>query len=203
MTKAPKTTEEWLNMFPEDIRKKAIEAHEKTGWWNERESHSIYDFINNYFIWHNSEEMEYWSDIYFRAYDGEFDKLSDPVVDPITNNEIGKSGSATSKTNVEFNVGLPSSIFTATDTPNDIVLKFNEKNKNIYDFINPSHYKNLSKEVIDMMKDIWGKDDLIKYCEMCSFKYRMRLGLKPDQPIEQDLEKARWYENKAKELRNE
>ena len=69
-----------------------------------------------------------------------------------------------------------------------------------YDFVNPSHYQNGSKEVYEMMIDIWGKEAYIKHCEMCAFKYRMRLGLKPDQPIERDLEKAKWYENKAKEL---
>jgi hypothetical protein len=28
----------------------------------------------------------------------------------------------------------------------------------------------------------------------------MRLGSKPDQPVEQDLKKAQWYEAKVKEL---
>ena len=71
-----------------------------------------------------------------------------------------------------------------------------------YDFINPEHYKKGSKEVIDMMLDIWGVEKLIAHCEMCAFKYRMRIGNKPNQPIEQDLKKAIWYENKAKELKN-
>jgi hypothetical protein len=31
----------------------------------------------------------------------------------------------------------------------------------------------------------------------------MRAGTKPDQPIERELEKARWYDEKAKKLRNE
>ena len=70
-----------------------------------------------------------------------------------------------------------------------------------YDYINPDHYKQGSKEVIEMMVDIWGAEAVALHCEMCAFKYRMRLGNKPDQPIERDLEKARWYENKAKELR--
>lgn len=70
-----------------------------------------------------------------------------------------------------------------------------------YDFINPDHYKNLSKQPYEMMLDIWGKDAFIKFCEMNAFKYRMRLGSKPNQPIERDLEKARWYENKANELK--
>ena len=71
-----------------------------------------------------------------------------------------------------------------------------------YDFVNPNHYKKGSKEVWEMMVDIWGVDHFIAHCEMCAFKYRQRLGLKPDQPIETDLNKAKWYEAKADELRN-
>ena len=70
-----------------------------------------------------------------------------------------------------------------------------------YDYVNPSHYKKGSKEVIDMMLDIWGAEKLIAHCEMCAFKYRMRLGEKPDQPIQRDLDKAKWYETTANELR--
>ena len=72
-----------------------------------------------------------------------------------------------------------------------------------YDNINPNHYKQGNKEVIEMMELIWGKEALITYCEMNAFKYRMRLGNKPNQPIEQELEKAKWYEEKAKTLRND
>lgn len=75
-----------------------------------------------------------------------------------------------------------------------------EKQEN-YDFINPNHYKKFSYEVIDMMEAIWGKEATAVHCEMCAFKYRMRMGEKPDQPIERDLEKVNWYLNKAKELR--
>lgn len=70
-----------------------------------------------------------------------------------------------------------------------------------YDYINPKHYKSGSKEIIEMMVDIWGAEAVALHCEMCAFKYRMRLGKKPDQPIDRDLEKAKWYESKAKELR--
>ena len=52
-----------------------------------------------------------------------------------------------------------------------------------------------------MMVDIWGEEAFIAHCEMCAFKYRMRLGDKPYQSVEQDLEKARWYESKARELK--
>ena len=70
-----------------------------------------------------------------------------------------------------------------------------------YNFINPDHYKRGGKEVIEMMVDIWGAEAVATHCEITAFKYRMRLGLKPGQPIEQDYEKAFWYESKAKELR--
>tara|TARA_S200002703_G_scaffold40354_1_gene35140 strand:- start:818 stop:1099 length:282 start_codon:yes stop_codon:yes gene_type:complete len=72
-----------------------------------------------------------------------------------------------------------------------------------YDYINPPHYKNGSKEVIDMMVDVWGAEAVKKHCEMCAFKYRMRLGSKPSQPVDRDLNKAKWYEAKALELREQ
>jgi hypothetical protein len=80
---------------------------------------------------------------------------------------------------------------------------FDKEEKEEYDFVNPEHYKRGSMEVIDMMKLLWGTEALILHCEMTSFKYRMRAGTKPDQPIERELEKARWYDEKAKKLRNE
>lgn len=50
----------------------------------------------------------------------------------------------------------------------------------------------LTKELINLTLF----DNIIKN------KYRMRMGTKPDQPIERDLEKANWYLNKAKKLKN-
>lgn len=75
--------------------------------------------------------------------------------------------------------------------------------KENYDFVNPEHYKQGSMEVIDMMKLLWGTEALILHCEMSEFKYRMRLGRKPDQPTDRDLQKALWYQERAKKLRNE
>lgn len=73
--------------------------------------------------------------------------------------------------------------------------------KENYDFINPTHYKKGNKEVWEMMVDIWGIDAFIAHCEMNAFKYRMRAGDKPNQPIDRDIDKAHWYEGKAAELR--
>lgn len=77
------------------------------------------------------------------------------------------------------------------------------KEKESYDYVNPNHYKQSSKEVIEMMELIWGKEALILHCEMTEFKYRMRAGLKPEQSIERDLEKAKWYQERANKLRKE
>jgi len=71
-----------------------------------------------------------------------------------------------------------------------------------YDYINPSHYKRYPKESIDMIEDIFGIEKTIDFCIINAFKYRMRMGTKPEEPIERDLEKEIWYLNKAKELKN-
>ena len=72
-----------------------------------------------------------------------------------------------------------------------------EKN---YDYVNPSHYKNQVKEVYEMMIDIWGIEKVIAHFQMCAFKYRMRIGSKPDQPTDRELGKIKWYEEKSKQL---
>ena len=70
-----------------------------------------------------------------------------------------------------------------------------------YDTTNPDHYKQ-SKETFEEMIDIWGKDAFIKHCEMCAFKYMRRLGKKPTASVQEDIDKANWYLNKANELKN-
>ena len=74
--------------------------------------------------------------------------------------------------------------------------------KDDYDDINPTHYKQGDKETWEKMLEIWGKEAFIKHCEITAFKYIQRLGSKPNNSIEQDLEKARWYLNKAYDLKN-
>lgn len=72
-----------------------------------------------------------------------------------------------------------------------------------YNFVDhPTHYNTYDIEVIEMMQRIWGDEKVADWCEITAFKYRMRLGSKPDNPIKQDLEKEQWYIAKAKELRN-
>lgn len=66
----------------------------------------------------------------------------------------------------------------------------------------PAHYNQYEKETIDMMEDIWGPETVRQWCIMTAFKYRMRMGHKSGNSIQQDFEKEQWYLNKAKELRN-
>lgn len=67
------------------------------------------------------------------------------------------------------------------------------------DAINPSHYRQYPIETIDMMISVFEIESVIQYCLTTAFKYRMRLGHKDE--IYQELEKEKWYLEKAKELR--
>ena len=70
-----------------------------------------------------------------------------------------------------------------------------------YEYVDsPKHYNVQSVETWEMMLRIWGPDKFTAFCEMSAFKYRMRVGIKPDQPAAQDIDKARWYEAKALEI---
>lgn len=66
----------------------------------------------------------------------------------------------------------------------------------------PDHYNRYDKETIEMMRKIWGDAAVAQWCEMTAFKYRMRMGTKEGNPIEQDLEKEKWYLNYKKRLSN-
>ena len=69
------------------------------------------------------------------------------------------------------------------------------------DHINPSHYKQYPWESIDQIIAMLGKKGAWSFCIGNAMKYRARLGLKPDNPIEQDLAKEKWYLDKARELK--
>lgn len=72
-----------------------------------------------------------------------------------------------------------------------------------YEMVNhPEHYNNYDKEVIDMIEAIWGTEKAAIWCEITAFKYRMRMGTKPDNDVIQDINKEKWYLNKFKELKS-
>ena len=47
---------------------------------------------------------------------------------------------------------------------------------------------------------MFGKNDVLAFCKLNAFKYRMRAGIKDSNKIDEDIKKAMWYENKFKEL---
>ena len=73
--------------------------------------------------------------------------------------------------------------------------------KNPYDYINPAHYQRYSVQAIDMAVAIWGEEKVSNACEIMAFFYRMRMGTKPDNPFEQELQKEEWFLNKRTELK--
>jgi len=75
---------------------------------------------------------------------------------------------------------------------------------NNIDMVNtPPHYTDGRFEVIDMMQSVYGAKEVIIFCELNAFKYRMRAGKKDATKIEEDIKKASWYEAKAKQLRQQ
>lgn len=96
----------------------------------------------------------------------------------------------------EFVISIPQDYETTMEEVN------NMENNNFYEHVNhPQHYNNYDKEVIDMMLDIWGPKETAIFCKLNAFKYRMRMGTKPDNDISQDLNKEKWYLNKYHELK--
>ena len=70
-----------------------------------------------------------------------------------------------------------------------------------YEMVNhPKHYNTYDMETIDIMRRIWGDETVAMWCKLTAFKYRMRMGTKPDNSFEQDLSKEQWYLNKCDEI---
>jgi len=68
------------------------------------------------------------------------------------------------------------------------------------DKINPPHYQKWDVEVFDMMRKIWGDEQVAIYCKMNAFKYQMRMGSKTGESTSDDMGKRDWYLTKFKEL---
>ena len=66
----------------------------------------------------------------------------------------------------------------------------------------PSHYQG-DYECIDVMKAMFGEFELMIFCKLNVYKYRFRAGKKTGSSLEEDMKKAKWYENKYMELHKE
>lgn len=77
-----------------------------------------------------------------------------------------------------------------------------------YEYVNnPKHYNNYDIECVDMIERIWGPFIASKWCELNAFKYRIRMGNKPNEDVEKDLDKEKkyleLYEKYSKKWRDE
>mgnify|MGYP000859980997 CR=1 FL=1 len=68
------------------------------------------------------------------------------------------------------------------------------------DNINPDHYKRNKLECIDVMREVYGKEQLMSFCRLNTFKYLFRHELKNGV---EDLKKAQWYLEKLISLYDE
>lgn len=62
----------------------------------------------------------------------------------------------------------------------------------------PEHYKAGDLECLDVMLDLYGRDAVLHFCMLNSFKYQWRCNKKDN--CKEDLKKARWYMNKYLEI---
>ena len=77
-----------------------------------------------------------------------------------------------------------------------------EKTKEEYDYINPAHYvQEDGRQTWERMLDSWSLEEVALWCEMTAFKYLDRMGKKPNEDMDREKKKIKWYEDKAKELR--
>ena len=73
-----------------------------------------------------------------------------------------------------------------------------------YNFVNhPIHYNNYDIEVIEMMRRIWGDEIVKNWCILTAWKYRQRMGTKPGEDIQRDINKEQWYLKKAEDIQKQ
>lgn len=76
-----------------------------------------------------------------------------------------------------------------------------DENQEKYEQVqHPNHYNRYSIEAVEMARRIWGDEAMKTAAEITAFFYRMRMGLKPDNSVEQELAKENFWLNYAKEL---
>lgn len=78
-------------------------------------------------------------------------------------------------------------------------------NTNYESVDSPKHYNLYDTEVVKMMELIFGPEKTANWAQLNAFKYRMRMGLKPKAPIEEDFKKEqkclKIYEELKKKLK--
>lgn len=63
---------------------------------------------------------------------------------------------------------------------------------------NASHYNSERVNAIHIFEQTYGTLAVMHFCEINALKYRLRIGKKKSQSLEQEVLKAEWYERAAK-----
>ena len=70
-----------------------------------------------------------------------------------------------------------------------------------YEMVNhPSHYNRYSVEAVEMARRIWGDEAMKTAAEITAFFYRMRMGLKPENSVQQELDKENFWLDYSKKI---
>lgn len=76
-----------------------------------------------------------------------------------------------------------------------------EGGDNKYEMVNhPSHYNRYPIEAVEMARRIWGDEAMYTAAQITAFFYRMRLGLKPENSVVQELNKEEFWLNYADKI---
>lgn len=62
---------------------------------------------------------------------------------------------------------------------------------------NATHYNSERINAIHIFEQTYGTLAVMYFCEINALKYRLRIGKKQSQSLEQEIIKAKWYENAA------
>lgn len=85
--------------------------------------------------------------------------------------------------------------------PENEGITWKKSEKAEYEMVNhPSHYNRYPIEAIEMARRIWGDEAMYTAAQITAFFYRMRLGLKPENSVEQELNKEEFWLNYAKNI---
>jgi len=78
------------------------------------------------------------------------------------------------------------------------------ENQENYDYIKPQHYKlfNDNNDAIEILKAFLTTEQLKGFLIGNILKYQLRLGKKPNEPIERDQNKIKWLQNELNILNN-
>jgi len=71
-----------------------------------------------------------------------------------------------------------------------------------YNYIKPSHYSLWDGcEVFDILKKVLTKEEYKGFCKGNILKYQLRIGKKPNEPIERDRKKIEIYEKELNKIK--